>query len=141
MIKAGKTFTGTGPYEISRQLLDNADKALAYLNTIDASGETELVETVADIKAMALLSQYYGHKIAGATRLHLYQEMGEPADQKKTVDALGKASRAWRNYVANVVERYENPQWLGRIHSGPFDYNQITQWVDDDIKLARNTKN
>ncbi|NJL18759.1 MAG: carbohydrate-binding family 6 protein [Bdellovibrionaceae bacterium] len=76
MIRDGKPFTGTGPFEVSSQLLDNADKALSIVQDLNAGADTELAETLEDIQAMALLGRYYGHKIAGATRLHLYREGG-----------------------------------------------------------------
>ena len=134
-VQAGKPFTGTGPLEVSAQLLRNADKALAIIGTINAGADTKLAETLKDIEAMAYLSRYYGLKIEGATYLHLHRELGDEAEKAKAVKALEEAAQAWRSYTANVLQRYMNPLWLSRIRN-VVDFEKITNWVEDDIAIA-----
>ncbi len=134
-VQSGKTFTGTGPLEISAQLLGNADKALAIVGTMNAGTDAELAETLKDIEAMAYLGRYYGLKIEGATHLHLYRESGDETEKAKAVKALEDGAQAWRAYTANVLQRYVNPLWLSRIRS-VVDFEEITNWVDDDVAIA-----
>ncbi len=136
-IRNGQSFTGTGPLDVSAELLQNADIAFALLRSFDAGENDELRETLADIEAMAYLSRYYGHKIAGSTWLHSYRVMGDNTLQAKAVSALEKAAVAWEAYTANILQRYQNPLWLVRIRTGVVDFSQITHWVHHDIDIAR----
>jgi hypothetical protein len=136
-VRKSKDVQGTTPHQAAAELLQNADQALAAIAGIDAGKNTELSETLQDIEAMALLSRYYGHKIEGSTRLHLFREGGEATDRQKAVAALESAAVAWRAYTANLTARYRNPLWLARIRSEPIDWNAVTRWVEEDIAIAR----
>ncbi len=141
VIMSGKPFTGTGPNEVSAQLLGNADSALAVLEELDAGNDLELKETLADIKIMAMLSRYYGHKITGATSLHLYRETGVAEHQARAVASLESAAEAWRAYTENLLGRYHNNIWMSRVRiGGTVDFNQITEWVEQDVEIAKTSK-
>ena len=132
---AGKPFKGTGPLEVAQQLHTNADHALSLIKTLKSGGDRELAETVGDIETLAYLGHYYGHKIAGATQLHLYRETGEKAYQAEAVSELEKAAQVWRQYTASSLKQYKNPLWLNRV--GMIDWVEITQGVDEDIEIAK----
>ena len=136
IVLAEKPFKGQGPLEIARQMNKNAERALTLIQTMDAGGNRELAETLGDIETMAYLGQYYAHKIKGSTWLHLYRESGKKAYQKDAIAELEEAARCWRNYTASSSKRCVNPIWYNRVPI--VDWTQITQWVDEDIEIARN---
>ncbi|MEM0970249.1 MAG: carbohydrate-binding family 6 protein, partial [Verrucomicrobiota bacterium] len=133
----GEVRDGTSPHDASKELLENAEQALDATAGFDAGENGELAETLADMEAMAQLSRYYGHKIEGATRLHLFREMNDPKDQALAVASLERAAEAWRAYTANLLTRYQNPIWCARIRSGPVDWKELTRWVEEDVLIAR----
>ncbi|NJL18758.1 MAG: hypothetical protein HC901_00050 [Bdellovibrionaceae bacterium] len=51
--------------------------------------------------------------------------------------ALEQAAEAWHAYTANVLERYINRIWMSRVRTGPIDFEQITEWVEQDTEIAR----
>jgi len=134
----GESFTGTGPNEVAQQLHDQADKALRLLKELKAGDDWELTQTLADIETLAYLGHYYGHKIKGATELHLYRKTGEKQHQKTAIAELEEAAVSWRQYTANSNERYTNPVWYNRV--GMVDWDEITEWVDGDIEIAKNAQ-
>jgi hypothetical protein len=134
-VEKGKTFKGIGPNEISDQLHEHAAKAQALIKGLDAAEDQELADTLADIETIAYLGHYYGHKIKGATELHLYRHFGEKSHQRKAVIELEKAAQFWRLYTANSADRYANPIWYNRV--AMVDWDELTQWVDDDIEIAK----
>jgi hypothetical protein len=92
---------------------------------------------------MALLGQYYAHKIQGATELALYRAAageaaaGEPpvAHQQRAVQALTEAAKSWRQYTTQAAAQYRNPVWTNRV--GHVDWAQLTREVDQDVAIAR----
>lgn len=132
---AGKSFDRTGPMEISKELHDRSDRALSIIQSLEAGKPRELAETLADIETVAYLGHYYGHKIAGATQLHLYRKTGKKAYQKEAVSELEQAAQVWRKYTESSLQRYKNPVWLNRV--GMVDWAEITEWVDGDIEIAK----
>jgi len=136
IVLAEKPFTGPGPFEVATQMNENAERALALIKTMDAGGNRELAETLGDIETMAYLGQYYAHKIKGSTSLHLYRESGQKGYQKDAVAELEAAARCWRSYTASSSKRCVNPIWYNRVPI--VDWTQITQWVDEDIQIAKN---
>jgi len=139
-LKKGNKPDGTTPHQVARRLLENAEKALSIMKTLDVGSNPELAETLKDIEALALLGRYYGYKIEGSARLHLFREMKNPSDQQEAIEALEEAAANWRPYVDNLATRYQTPRWLSRIRSEPVDWSELTQWVDEDIEIARQAK-
>ncbi len=136
-LRKGADMKGTTPHQVAEQLLQNADQALSALKQMDANDSEELTETLKDIEALALLSRYYGHKIEGSTRLHLFRELNEQQDKARAVAALEQAAEAWRAYVANLTARYHTPIWCARIRGAPVDWKGLTRWVEEDITIAK----
>ncbi|HWO15011.1 MAG TPA: hypothetical protein VNN80_36160 [Polyangiaceae bacterium] len=135
----GEPLPGTTPLQVADQIAAHADAALATLSAwapvAPNRGGDELRKTLGDIRAMALLGQYYAAKIRGATQLALYRSSGDPAQQRRAIEALTNAARAWRSYTAQASSQYRNPLWTNRV--GIVDWAELTREVDEDIAIAR----
>ena len=88
-----------------------------------------------DIKTMALLGKYYAYKIAGATQLAMYRETRDKKYQDLAIAQLEQAMEAWKNYTSAAMEQNINPLWTNRV--GYVDWLKITDWVADDIEIAK----
>ena len=135
--KTGNTLAKREPFSVAGEMIQNADDALAYVQSVDPANDWELRETIEDIEAMAYLSRHYGKKIAAATRLALYREFGRIEDKEAAVRLLQEGFAAWEAYVANLTSRFNTPRWYGRVYRGPVDWNEITEWARSDIDIAR----
>jgi len=134
-VKNGKTTQLKSPIEVSEQLHANANKALEITASLQSGNNKELKVTIHDIKTMALLGKYYAYKIAGATQLALYRETKNKKYQNAAIAELEKALKAWKNYTETSLQQNRNPLWTNRV--GYVDWIKITDWVADDIKIAK----
>lgn len=132
---AGETH-GTPPLQVAEHIDARADAALAALGTLEkrAPRESELAETLADIRAMALLGKYYAAKIRGATALAQFRAHGETARQREAVAQLTLAQGFWKDYSARTGARYRNPLWTNRV--GYVDWRELDGEVAADIAIA-----
>jgi hypothetical protein len=87
---------------------------------------------------MALLGKYYAHKIAGSTNLALYRESQNRSFQDEAISELTLALDFWKQYTASSQELNINPLWTNRV--GMVDWEKLSQWVEDDIRIAREDK-
>ena len=97
--------------------------------------DKELKRTLGDIRAMAYLGKYYGHKIRGATELALYRKKGEKTHQKAAIKELTQAAEYWERYTATALTQYANPILLNRV--GVVDWNALAAEVRKDVEIAR----
>jgi hypothetical protein len=140
----GEPLSGTTPVRVAEQIDAHAGAALATLGTLSAAAAPvtpardarELHRTLGDIRAMALLGQYYAAKIRGATELALFRSSAASAHQERALQSLTQAARAWRAYTAQAESQYRNPVWTNRV--GRVDWAKLTTAVDEDIEIARN---
>ena len=123
------------PFEVAKKLDAHADKALEIISDMDPGENVELKYTLHDIKTMASLGKYYALKISGSTNLALYRETKNKEYQTAAVADLEKALEAWKTYAANGLQQNINPIWTNRV--GYVDWVKITEWVADDIKIAK----
>lgn len=135
MISANNTTSLKTPLQVSEKLHELADGALEAIKIIDASKNKELQYTVNDIETVSYLGKYYAHKIAGSTYVALYRETKDEKHQQMAVDELTKALSFWKKYTSKALEQNKNPLWTNRV--GIVDWNQITNWVKDDIEIAK----
>lgn len=135
MVVAGETTPLKTPVEVAMQLHEHADKAVSILETLESLGNSELEVTLHDIHTMALLGKYYAFKISGATQLALYRETGDKKYREQAVAELEKALGAWENYTETALQQNINPLWTNRV--GYVDWIKITDWVANDIKIAK----
>lgn len=134
-VTAGKQPIGTTPIQISQQLHSHADKALAILDRLPTTTDKELRRTLGDIRAMAYLGKYYGHKIRGATELALYRKNKDKIHQKTAIQEITQAARYWERYTTTALAQYTSPILLNRV--GLCDWRALTADVMKDIEIAR----
>jgi hypothetical protein len=134
-VSAGTPVTGTTPIQVSQQLHDHADRALQILDRLPEVTDKELRLTLGDIRAMACLGKYYGHKIRGATELALYRKSRNQAHQDAAIRELTQAAENWERYTATALTQYTNPVGLNRV--GPCDWRGLTKEVWKDVEIAR----
>jgi hypothetical protein len=135
---AGKNPAGTTPLQVAAWLDQHAGNALSAIARIDAGTNKELRETLADIRAMALLGKYYADKIRGATQLALFRKTGAAAQQQAAVEHLTQAAEEWEQYTTLAASQYRNPLWTNRV--GVVDWKQLKGEVAKDIVIAREAK-
>jgi hypothetical protein len=136
--RAGESLTGTTPEEVAARLHAHARAALTSLNAITPGPDRELRRTVGDIRAMALLGDYYGYKIEGATALAFFRRAGEPKRQQQAISALMRAAEAWSRFTAHATSLYRNPVWTNRV--GHVDWRTLETEVARDIEIARQAR-
>ncbi|MFC1651259.1 carbohydrate-binding family 6 protein [Candidatus Latescibacterota bacterium] len=134
-ITKSKKLIGTTPIEVSAQLHSHADSALEIIDGLSDGGDKELRLTLGDIRAMAYLGKYYGHKIRGATELALYRQTRKAEYQQKAVNELTEAAKYWKLYTAAAMKQYTNPLWTNRV--GYVNFSTLTKYVLDDIDIAK----
>ncbi len=132
---AGKPLTGTTPLQVSQQLHDRADQALKILEGFPQVTDKELRLTLGDIRAMAALGKYYGHKIRGATELAVYRNNKQQAHQDAAIQELTQAAKYWERYTTIALAQYINPILLNRV--GNCDWKALTAEVWKDVEIAR----
>jgi len=131
----GQKLVGTTPLVVVEQLHQHADAALAVSATLEAGANKELRQTLADIRAMALLGKYYAHKIHGATELALFRQTRDTAHQQAAIEQLTYAANYWEQYTTLAASLYKNPLWTNRV--GTVDWSELRTEVARDIAIAR----
>ena len=135
MTLEGGSSTKVSPVEVSQKLHAHSDKALALLQKMNAGDNHELKVTLHDIKTIAYMGKYYAYKIAGANQLALYRATNNKQYQTKAVEELTQALNYWKKYTETALEQNKNPLWTNRV--GYVDWLQITDWVAQDIEIAK----
>ena len=106
---------GTTPIQVAEKILSNCDIALNWAQKQSIADANELRYTIEDIKSMAWLGEYYGHKILAATYLALYRETNDKNWHKKLTDELNLSTSYWRHFAAIGISNYKNPLWTNRV--------------------------
>jgi hypothetical protein len=65
----------------------------------------------------------------------MYRATGDTEKQDAAINELELALEAWKDYTKTAMEQNINPLWTNRV--GYVDWIQITEWVADDIEIAR----
>jgi len=128
------------PEQVADQLQQFAGRGLGNIQGLDAGTNKELRLTLGDIKAMALLGQYYAEKIRGAVALCRYESTGSAADHAKAREHLIAASNIWKQYAAQWSSQYVK-QVLTRMGLTVVDIAGIQGKVDADIPPEVGTAN
>jgi hypothetical protein len=135
MVISGGTTPLTTPVEVAQQLYEHSEKVHLLLESMDSTENRELLATLHDIQTIATLGKYYGHKITGSTYVAWYRETKDKKHQQKAIDELTLALEKWKEYTEMTLQQNINPIWTNRV--GIVDWNQITEWVKDDIEIAK----
>ncbi|GEM_PF-359630 len=133
--------TGTTPIQVAANLQNISEEALSLIKGI-SSTDTELLQTIEDIKAMASLGQYYSKKVIGATYKCLSDKAIDFENKlqykNEAIKNLQEASVCWKNYAETLSKSYK-PQYLTRMQR-IIDVKAIQNDVDKDIVLAEKSK-
>ena len=135
IMRTGETSDLVSPFAVSQKLHAHSDTALSILETLDPGPDGELKITLNDIRTIAFLGKYYAHKIAGSTNLALYRETEDKKYQDEAIAELEKALVFWRKYTETALIQNINPLWTNRV--GYVDWIKITEWVEEDIAIAK----
>ncbi|WP_345277187.1 hypothetical protein [Litoribaculum gwangyangense] len=136
MVSEGNTTTLKTPLEVAENLQKISESALKDLEDIHDINNKELKFTLNDIKTVSFLGKYYAHKIEGATYLAWFRDSKNKEHQELAVKALERALGFWNRYVNQAMLQNHNPLWTNRV--GIVDWKQITEWVKQDIEIAKN---
>jgi hypothetical protein len=135
-VRNGHAMTGTTPLQVAARIDARADAALGAVPELLRIGGSnrELIDTLEDIRAMALLGKYYAAKIRGATALATFRATREVAQQQEAVRQLTLARGHWMEYTGRTRSRYRNPLWTNRV--GHVDFRELDGEVEADIAIA-----
>jgi len=126
----------TTPEQIGNLLNGYASTALPLIDKSDPGSNTELRFTLADIRAMAYISKYYGEKILGATDKAVVDANGNAQTRQSAIAHLQNAAMAWRTYATIIGTSYI-PMHLTRMGADLVDVRAlIMPKVLQDIQLA-----
>ncbi|HLN21805.1 MAG TPA: alpha-glucuronidase family glycosyl hydrolase [Bacteroidales bacterium] len=131
MVLSGKVRKGITPADVAEEILLKSDSALTITDNIKYTGNPELRYTINDIRSMAYLGKYYGHKIKAATSLHMFRNTLKPADLADAVNELRESALWWRYYSSTSLGIYKNPLWTNRV--GYVDWKKNYSYVLYDI--------
>jgi hypothetical protein len=134
---AEQQISGTTPPQVANQLDTHAGAALRIIEALKANGKRTqpLAATLSDIRAMALLGQYYAEKIRGATALALFRSNGDAKQRDQAVERLTAAAAVWNRYTRLAASKYRNPLWTNRV--GTVDWRELDAEVARDVEIAR----
>jgi len=127
----GTVLEGETPIEVAEKIINNSDKALEWVNDQTMEMDKELRITLDDIRTIAWLGKYYGHKILGATYLSLFRETYQKEWYEKTIEELNISAGYWRHFTASASANYHNPLWTNRV--GYVDWKENFDWALYDI--------
>ncbi len=122
---------GETPLQVADNIIENADRALSWVNKQNTETGRELRITMDDISTMALLGKYYAHKIRGATYLSLFRKTLQREWYNKVIEELNASAGYWRHYTAVAKANYYNPLWTNRV--GYVDWKKNFDWALFDV--------
>jgi hypothetical protein len=135
MTLADSSSVLTTPLQVAEKLHQLAEGALNDLKAINVVNNKELQFTLNDIETVSFLGKYYAHKIAGSTYVAMYRQTKDTRFQNLAVAELTKALDFWIKYTDKALQQNNNPLWTNRV--GVVDWKEITNWVKDDIEIAK----
>jgi len=128
---AKSTLNGKTPLQVADEIIKHADAALNWADKQTAAKSTELRLSIDDIKSIAFLGKYYGHKIKGATYLSLFRETLQRDWYNKVIEELNASAGYFRHYAASGMGNYYNPLWTNRV--GHVDWRKTFDWAVFDV--------
>lgn len=131
----GEELKKISPVPQAASILGHVKAAEELLKDLwQVSSNKEYQKTLGDIKAMAVLGQYYGLKEQAAIDLAMYRRTKDKKYQEEAVKKLKEAAPFWKQYSAMSVEAYI-PQVLTRL-CGKVNVQEFDELADLDILLA-----
>lgn len=134
---AGQRKFRHDPMSAVRLLRDIGAEIAQALPDIRNGESRELADTLADIRAMGLLADYYADKLEAAVELCFYRmDRSQTHRQEAAVALLERAAPTWKAYSAFSKSLYR-PQRLTRMGGQTVDFTGFDPWADLDIDLAK----
>lgn len=104
---------------------------------MEFTGDGELADTLADIRALGLLGSYYGKKIEAAVYLCRFRlDRTRTNDQQEAVRLLEMCAKIWKQYSAFSKAHYR-PQRLTRMGGNYVEFTAFDRWAELDVELAQ----
>lgn len=132
----GISVIGTSPFDLADKVLQNADQALEWANSIGNVGG-ELGKTKNDIQSVAYMGKHYAHKIRAATYLALFRKTYNKTDQQNMWQEMRMAALYWRYYAASSLTINKNPLWTNRV--GHVDWRKTYRHIYLEIRSKGGT--
>lgn len=129
--------SGISPLLVADNLEAFAREALTGVAQMSGGDNTELNETLGDIRSQAHFGLYWAHKIRGGLELQRFRNTKDKNHRTKAVTHLEKALAEWKNYAAQLDASYEKVRFAGH---HVFDWDALTKEVENDVNIARNEK-
>ncbi len=125
------------PAALADALQRDAEGALERLDRLelppDAPGSVAF--ELADIRAWAQLSLYFGEKLRGGIALQTFRHTAEPSDRAEAVARLRRAAEHW-DTLADVTKPMYGDTPLIHTGSTPFSWDRYRDRVRHDITIA-----
>jgi hypothetical protein len=110
-VPAGKI----SPLALADQLIENGNLAFKLMESFPGDQSQALEVELADAKAWACLSKYFGNKLKASVALHAYRASKRTEDKQQAVDFLEEAASNWDRLVEVTLPVYAVMP-LGHIH-------------------------
>lgn len=142
-LKANKKSDLKSPFETAEKLREISKQVQNYLDEIRSGGKnlsSTTEATLNDLECYALYGEYYAGKIAGATYLHMYENLNDTKKESYKLKALEEtklASEAWKK-LANVADGLYKTQLLARTRE--LDWVKNIKYVEEDIEIVKASK-
>lgn len=130
---ADRAITETTPLDIAAHIAQAAEAGLSHLQHLSGRQGSELDTTLQDIRAMALLGQFYAAKIRATVALGFYKQTGEPSYHQEAIDFLQAGLLPWTAYTALNETRYHS-QVFSR--TGIFDWAQLRRDAEEELRMV-----
>jgi len=131
---AGDSINTRSPRLVADSLEAYAHKALKGIEGVSDRGNTELKETLGDIKSQAYFGLYWAHRIRGGLELEFFRKTYDDERKEPAIRHLERAADAWKKYARQLGESYNKVTFAGH---GKFDWDAMTSYVEHDITIAR----
>jgi hypothetical protein len=122
------------PGQTAGWLLSVADSILAQVEKVEttktAPDDKELTSTVADLKILAYLAQYYGRRIPAAVYYNIYRQTEDIAALDQAIEYEQQAIESWNRLVKAAGDIYADNLRMGICHG-----NMCGHWRDELEKL------
>jgi hypothetical protein len=131
---AGDSTNTRSPRLVADSLETLANTALKGIKEVSDGGNTELRETLGDIKSQAYLGLYWAHRIRGGFELELFRKTYDDERKEPAIRHLTRSVDAWKKYAHQLGESYKKVTFAGH---GEFDWDEMTLSVENDVTIAR----
>jgi hypothetical protein len=108
LIRAGNTIPEgkISPLALADMLISDGNQALELMSKLSGKQTEEFEVELADAKAWAYLSKYFGNKLKASVAIHSFRENKVADDKLKAVEFISKAAMNWDKLVEVTTPVY-----------------------------------